>query len=90
MDSQQASSGEHPKIIGPPNPENKLQTILEAVGKTIAAIEYGEVESRRGCTLRRLWFSTLVTAQPSPSRLAPTPGTSPHPETSPRRTFTQT
>jgi hypothetical protein len=48
MDSQQASSGEHPKIIGPPNPENKQQTILEAVGKTIAAIEYGEVESRRG------------------------------------------
>src|SRR5687767_36657 len=48
MDSQHASSGEHPKIIGPPYPENKLQTILEAVGKTVAAIEYGEVESRRG------------------------------------------
>ena len=48
MDSQYVSSGEHPKIIGPPNPENKLQTILEAVGKTVAAIEYGEVESRRG------------------------------------------
>jgi hypothetical protein len=48
MDSQHASSGEHPKIIGPPNPEHKLQTILEAVGKTVAAIEYGEVESRRG------------------------------------------
>jgi hypothetical protein len=39
MDSQHASSGEHPKIIGPPNPEHKLQTILEAVGKTVAAIE---------------------------------------------------
>src|SRR5215211_2685593 len=48
MDSQNASSGEHPKIIGPPNLEDKLQTVLEAVGKTIAAIEYGEVESRRG------------------------------------------
>ena len=48
MDSQHVSSGEHPKIIGPPNPENKLQTLLEAVGKTVAAIEYGEVESRRG------------------------------------------
>ena len=48
MDSQHASSGEHPKIIGPPTPEHKLQTILEAVGKTVAAIEYGEVESRRG------------------------------------------
>ena len=48
MDSQHASSGEHPKIIGPPSPEDKLQTILEAVGKTVAAIEYGEVESRRG------------------------------------------
>src|SRR5215212_1254843 len=48
MDSQHASSGEHPKIIGPPSPEHKLQTILEAVGKTVAAIEYGEVESRRG------------------------------------------
>ena len=48
MDSQHASSGEHPKIIGPPYPENKLRTILEAVGKTVAAIEYGEVESRRG------------------------------------------
>jgi hypothetical protein len=46
MDSQQASSGEHPKIIGPPTPEHKLQTILETVGKTVAAIEYGEVESR--------------------------------------------
>jgi hypothetical protein len=48
MDSQHASSGEHPKIIGPPNPQDKLQTILEAVGKTVAAVEYGEVESRRG------------------------------------------
>jgi hypothetical protein len=48
MDSQQPSSGEHPKIIGPPHPENKLQTILGAVGKTVAAVEYGEVESRRG------------------------------------------
>ncbi len=48
MDSQHASSGEHPKIIGPPSPENKLQTVLEAVGKTVAAIEYGEVESRGG------------------------------------------
>jgi hypothetical protein len=48
MDSQHASSGEHPKIIGPPTPEHKLQTILETVGKTAAAIEYGEVESRRG------------------------------------------
>src|SRR5687768_7933142 len=48
MDSQHASSGEHPKIIGPPNPEHKLQTILETVGKTVSAIEYGEVESRRG------------------------------------------
>ena len=48
MDSQHASSGEHPKIIGPPSPEDKLQTILEAVGKTVAAIEYGEVESHRG------------------------------------------
>ena len=56
MDSQHASSGEHPKIIGPPTPEHKLQTILEAAGKTVAAIEYGEVESRRGCTLRRPWF----------------------------------
>jgi len=90
MDSQQARSGEHPKIIGPPTPEHKLQTILEAVGKTVAAIEYGEVESRRGCTLRRLWFSTLVTAPHSPLRLAPTPGASPRPETSPRQMFTQT
>jgi hypothetical protein len=48
MDSQQPSSGEHPKITGPPHPENKLQTILGAVGKTVAAVEYGEVESRRG------------------------------------------
>jgi hypothetical protein len=48
MDSQYVSSGEHPKIIGPPNPQNKQQTILKAVGKTVAAIEYGEVESRRG------------------------------------------
>ena len=48
MDSQHASSGEHPKIIGLPTPEHKLQTILEAVGKTVAAIEYGEVESRGG------------------------------------------
>ena len=90
MDSQHASSGEHPKIIGPPTPEHKLQTILEAAGKTVAAIEYGEVESRRGCTLRRPWFSTLPTAQPSPSRLAPTPGTSPRPETLHRRTFIRT
>jgi hypothetical protein len=48
MDSQHVSSGEHPKIIGPPNPEHKLQTILGAVGKTITTIEYGEVESRQG------------------------------------------
>src|SRR5215204_2176554 len=48
MDSQHASSGEHPKIIGPPSPENKLQTVLAAVGKTVAAIEYGEVEFRQG------------------------------------------
>src|SRR5215210_5804788 len=48
MDSQHASSGEHPKIIGPPSPENKLQTVLEAVGRTVVAVEYGEVESRGG------------------------------------------
>jgi hypothetical protein len=36
MDSQHASSGEHPKIIGPPSPENKLQTVLAAVGKPTA------------------------------------------------------
>jgi hypothetical protein len=48
MDSQHASSGEYPKIIGPPGPEHKLQIILEAVGKTVVTIEYGEVESRRG------------------------------------------
>ncbi len=48
MDSEHARGGEHPKIIGPPNPEHKLQTILETVGKTVAAIEYGEVESSRG------------------------------------------
>ena len=50
MDSQHVSSGEHPKIIGPPSEatEHKLQTVLAAVGKTVAAIEYGEVESRRG------------------------------------------
>ena len=48
MDSDHARSGEHPKIIGPPSPEHKLQTILEAVGKTVAAVEYGEVESSRG------------------------------------------
>jgi len=48
MDSQHASSGEHPKIIGPPSPENKLQTVLAVVGKTVAAVEYGEVESRGG------------------------------------------
>jgi hypothetical protein len=48
MDSQHASSGEHPKIIGPPSPEDKLQTVLAAVGKTVAAVEYGEVEDRRG------------------------------------------
>jgi hypothetical protein len=82
MDSQHASSGEHPKIIGPPSPEHKLQTILEAVGKTVAAIEYGEVESRRGMH--------AAEAPPSPSRLAPTLGTSPRPETSPRQMFTQT
>jgi hypothetical protein len=28
MDSQHASSGEHPKIIGPPSPEHKQQTVL--------------------------------------------------------------
>ena len=48
MDSQHARSGEHPNIIGPPTPEHKLQTILEAVGKTVAAVEYGEVQSQRG------------------------------------------
>ena len=48
MDSQHASSGEHPKIIGPPSSEDKLQTVLEAVGKTVEAVEYGEVEDRRG------------------------------------------
>jgi hypothetical protein len=48
MDSEHARSGEHPKIIGPPTPEHKLMTILEAVGKTVAAIEYGEVESSQG------------------------------------------
>ncbi len=46
MDSEHARGGEHPKITGPPRPEHKLQTVLEAVGKTVAAVEYGEVESR--------------------------------------------
>ena len=48
MDSEHARSGEHPKIVGPPRPEHKLQTVLEAVGKTVAAVEYGQVESRGG------------------------------------------
>ena len=48
MDSEHARDGEHPKITGPPSPEHKLQTVLEAVGKTVAAVEYGEVKSRRG------------------------------------------
>lgn len=48
MDSGHARGGEHPKIIGPPSPEHKLLTVLEAVGKTVAAIEYGEVEPSRG------------------------------------------
>jgi hypothetical protein len=50
MDSEHARGGEHPKIIGTPDEttEQKLQTILEAVGKTVSAIEYGEVESSRG------------------------------------------
>jgi len=54
MDSQHVSSGEHPKIIGPPSPEPKLKTILEAVGKTVAAIEYCQLPNilrhqHRGC-----------------------------------------
>ena len=48
MDIEHARGGEHPKITGPPSPEHKLQTVLEAVGKTVAAVEYGEVESRGG------------------------------------------
>jgi hypothetical protein len=90
MDSQHASSGEHPKIIGPPSPEDKLQTVLEAVGKTVAAVEYGEVEARRGMHAAEAVVFTLPTAPHSPSRLAPTLGASLHPETSHRRMFTRT
>ncbi len=90
MDSEHARGGEHPKIIGPPSPEHKLQTVLEAVGKTVAAVEYGEVESRGGMHEAEAVASTLQMAPPSPSRSAPTPGTSPRPETLPRRTFTRT
>jgi hypothetical protein len=48
MGSEHARGGEHPKIIGLPDPEHKLRTVLETVGKTVAAVEYGRVESRGG------------------------------------------
>ena len=39
-----ASSGPDPKIVGPPMPEHKAEELSKAVGKTIAAVEYGVVE----------------------------------------------
>lgn len=34
-----------PKLSGPPRPGWKMQDLQNAVGKTISAVEYGEVES---------------------------------------------
>lgn len=38
------SQEQHPQIVGPPMPEHKAQDLEKAVGKTIAAVEFG-VES---------------------------------------------
>ena len=41
-------SDKEPKIIGPPNPDLKADRLKKAVGKTIAAVEYGIVEGDPG------------------------------------------
>lgn len=34
----------NPRIVGPPNPEFKMRDLEKAVGKTIQAVEFGQVE----------------------------------------------
>ena len=74
MNSQQASSGEHPKIIGPPTPEHKLQTILRGRRQNGSGHRVRGGRVSPGMHAAEAVVSTLVTPQPSPSRLAPTPG----------------
>jgi hypothetical protein len=90
MDSEHARGGEHPKITGPPSPEHKLETVLEAVGKTVAAIEYGEVEPRGGMHEAEAVVFHFTDGTALSIEIGSNARTSPRPETSPRRTSTRT
>ncbi len=46
MDPQHPFREEAPKLVGPPDPQHKMDTIQYAVGKTIAEVEFGRVERR--------------------------------------------
>ncbi len=39
---------QNPRIVGPPNPERKAAELERAVGKSVAAVEYGVVEGLPG------------------------------------------
>ena len=52
LDSERVFGGEEvdppkadaPKIVGPPRPDSKIREVEKAIGKTISAVEFGEVE----------------------------------------------
>jgi hypothetical protein len=46
MDPQYPFEEEAPRLVGPPEPQDKMGTIQHAVGKTIDSVEFGRVEPR--------------------------------------------
>jgi hypothetical protein len=48
VDPQHPFEDAFPRLVGPPDPPHKMDTIQHAVGKTIAAVEFGRAEQREG------------------------------------------
>jgi hypothetical protein len=44
VDPQHPIDKEAPRIVGPPEPQDKMDTIQHAVGKTIDSVEFGRAE----------------------------------------------
>jgi hypothetical protein len=44
VDPQHPFDEEAPRIVGPPDPQDKMDTIQHAVGKTIDSVEFGRAE----------------------------------------------
>ena len=48
MDPQHPIDKDAPRIVGPPEPHDKMDTIQHAVGKTVDSVEFGRAERHEG------------------------------------------